>query len=351
MAQRYADLTGWGKYVPERVITNADLEKLIDTSDEWIVQRTGIRERHIVSEGQTTSQISVAAAREAMEMAGVRPRDLDLIIVATSSPDYLTPPVSAQVQDMLGAKDVGAFTLVAGCAGFVYGLVTAQQFIVTGAYDTILIIGAEIISRFIDWTDRNTCVLFGDGAGAVIMQASDEPSGVLSFVLGADGSGARHLIMPAGGTVMPTSQETLDRNLHTLRMNGREVFKFATRKLGKALEQAIRQAGLTTEDIDLFIPHQANARIIESAARHVGLPSERIFVNIDRYGNTSAASIPIALCEATEAGRVHRGDTLAFVAFGAGLTWAAAVVRLGEHRKPQPRPGWRARLTSWLRRS
>lgn len=350
MSLRYANITGWGKYIPDRVVSNADLEKRIDTSDEWIMQRTGIRERHIVDEGENTSQISVLAARDALQMAGVRPRDLDLIIVATSSPDYLTPPVSAQVQHALGAKDVGAFTLVAGCAGFVYGLVTTQQFIVSGAYDRILIIGAEIISRFVDWSDRSTCVLFGDGAGAVVMQASDEPAGVLAFDLGADGSGAEHLILPAGGTAMPASQETLDRNLHTLRMNGREVFKFASRKLGKSLQQTVERAGLTTDDIDLFIPHQANARIIHSAAQYIGLPEERIFLNIDRYGNTSAASIPIALCEASEQGRVRPGDTLAFVAFGAGLTWASAVFQLGKQVGVR-KPSWRQRLTRWLRRS
>jgi 3-oxoacyl-[acyl-carrier-protein] synthase-3 len=267
-------------------------------------------------------------------MAGVRARDLDLIIVATSSPDYLTPPVSSQVQHALGARDVGAFTLVAGCPGFVYGLSTGGQFIASGACENVLIVGAELISRYVDWEDRATCVLFGDGAGAVVMQASDEPCGVLSFVLGSDGSGAEDLILPGGGVAHPPTHETVDQGLHFLRMNGQKVFRFAIRVLGRALEQAIEDANLTVDDIDLFIPHQANARIIESAARHVGLPPEKVFVNIEKYGNTSAASIPIALCEAYENGRVHQGDTLAFVAFGAGLTWAAAVVKIGEHALP-----------------
>jgi 3-oxoacyl-[acyl-carrier-protein] synthase-3 len=334
MRMRYGNIVGWGKYVPSRVITNADLEARIDTSDEWITQRTGIRERRVVSEGETTSKMATEASRAALEMAGVRPKDLDLIIVATSSPDYLTPPVSSQVQHALGAKDVGAFTLVAGCPGFVYGLSAGQQFIATGACRNVLVVGAELISRFVDWEDRATCVLFGDGAGAVVMQASDEPCGVLSFVLGSDGSGAEDLILPGGGVAHPPTHETVDQGLHHLRMNGRKVFRFASRVLGRALEQAIEKAHLSVEDIDLFIPHQANARIIESAARHVGLPPQKVFVNIQKYGNTSAASIPIALCEAHEQGRVRPGDTLAFVAFGAGLTWASAVVKIGEHAQP-----------------
>jgi len=338
--KRYGNIIGWGKYVPPRVITNADLEKTLDTSDEWIVTRTGIRERHIADAENSTSQMSIAAAREALEMAGVRPKDLDLIIVATSSPDYLTPPVSSQVQHGLGAKNIGAFTLVTGCTGFVYALSTAQQFIASGACETILVVGAELLSRFINWNERETCVLFGDGAGAVVVQATDVPSGVLSFVLGSDGSGAEHLILPGGGTANPPSHESLDAGLHKVKMNGREVFKFATRVLGKALRQAIQQANLETEDIDLFIPHQANIRIIDSAARFANLPPEKVFVNIHKYGNTSAASIPIALCEAFEEGRAKIGDTLAFVAFGAGLTWASAIVKIAEHATPVPRRWW-----------
>ena len=343
---RYGNIVGWGKYVPPKVITNKDLEKTIDTSDEWIYTRTGIRERHIVSDGETNSEMSIAASRDALEMAGVSARDLGLIIVATSSPDYLTPPISSQVQHGLGAKDVGAFTLVNGCTGFVYGLVTAQQFIASGACDNVLIVGSELLSRFVDWTDRESCVLFGDGAGAVVVQVSDQPSGVLSYVLGSDGSGAEHLILPGGGTNAPPTHETLDQGLQYLKMNGRQIFKFATRVLGKALKQAIQKANLTTDDIDLFIPHQANARIIEVAARHVNLPREKVFVNIERYGNTSAASIPIALCEAFELGRAKVGDTLAFVAFGAGLTWASAVVKIGE--RVEPIAIEKSKLSRWL---
>ena len=346
MGKRYGNIVGWGKYIPPKVITNKDLEKTIDTSDEWIYTRTGIRERHVVSDGETNSDMSIAASREALEMAGVRARDLGLIIAATSSPDYLTPPISSQIQHALGAKDVGAFTLVVGCPGFVYGLVTAQQFIASGACDNVLVVGSEVLSRFVDWNDRDTCVLFGDGAGAVVVQVSDEPSGVLSYVLGSDGSGAEHLILPGGGSNAPPTLETYDQGLQFLKMDGRQVFKFATRVLGKALKQAIHQANLTTDDIDLFIPHQANARIIKSAARHINLPSEKVFVNIERYGNTSAASIPIALCEAFDQGRAKVGDTLAFVAFGAGLTWASAVVKIGE--RVEPIAIERSRLARWL---
>jgi len=336
--KRYGNIIGWGKYVPARVITNADLAKTLDTSDEWIVARTGIRERHIAENGENTSQMSIAAAKDALEMAGIRAKDLDLIIVATSSPDYLTPPISSQVQHGLGAKNVGAFTLVTGCTGFVYALATAQQFIASGACETILVVGAELLSRFVDWNDRETCVLFGDGAGAVVVQATKVPSGVLSFVLGSDGSGGEHLILPGGGSANPPSHESLDGGLHSVKMNGREVFKFSTRVLGRALRQAIQQAGLDTKDIDLFIPHQANIRIIESAARFAKLPPEKVFVNIHKYGNTSAASIPIALCEAFEEGRAKVGDTLAFVAFGAGLTWAAAIVKVTKNVKPASKP-------------
>jgi len=346
MGKRYGNIVGWGKYVPPKIITNKDLEKMVDTSDEWIYTRTGIRERHIVSDGETNSEMSIAASRDALEMAGVRARDLGLIIVATSSPDYLTPPISSQVQHALGAKDVGAFTLVTGCTGFVYGLATAQQFIASGACDNVLVVGSELLSRFVDWNDRESCVLFGDGAGAVVVQVSDEPSGVLSYVLGSDGSGAEHLILPGGGTNAPPTHETLDQGLQYLKMNGRQIFKFATRVLGKALKQAIQQANLTTDDIDLFIPHQANARIIEVAARHVNLPREKVFVNIERYGNTSAASIPIAFCEAFEQGRAKVGDTLAFVSFGAGLTWASAVVKIGE--RVEPIAIEKSKLSKWL---
>lgn len=349
MGKQYGNIIGWGKYVPERVVTNTDFEKTLNTTDEWIFSRTGIRERRFVSENEHTSQMATAAARDALKMADVYPKELDLIIVATSSPDYLTPPVSSQVQHRLGAVNVGAFTLVTGCTGFIYALATAQQFIGAGSAKNILVVGAELISRFVNMEDRSTAVLFGDGAGAVVLQATEQPSGVLSYLLGSDGAGAELLILPSGGTAIPTTHETLVDGLQFLRMNGNEVFKFATRVLGKALRQVIADAGLTPEDIDLFIPHQANARIIESAARQAKLPMEKVFMNIDKYGNTSAASVPIALCEALEEGRAKAGDTLAFVAFGAGLTWAAAVVKIIE-RTPRPKAKPRHSFWHWFRR-
>ena len=329
---KYGRIVGWGKSVPSQVLTNFDLAQRVDTSDEWIVARTGIHRRHIAAEGETTATMSVAASRAALTQAELVPQDLDLIILATTSPDLLVPPASSLVQDMLGAR-CGAFQLQAGCTGFVYGLAAAQGFISTGLHRNILVIGAETISRNVDWNDRETCVLFGDGAGAVVVQACDEPTGVLSFVLGSDGSGAQHLHINMGAREAITP-ETIIRGDHLLRMNGREIFKFATRMMGQAAAEAITQAGISLSDIDLLIPHQANLRIIELAARHLRLPMDRVFVNIQEYGNTSAASIPIALVEAIEQGRCRDGDNLCLVGFGAGLTWAAAVVRWGVSDRP-----------------
>jgi 3-oxoacyl-[acyl-carrier-protein] synthase-3 len=329
---KYGRIVGWGKHAPAKVLTNFDLAQMVDTSDEWIVTRTGIRQRHIASEGETTATMSVVASRAALVQAGLTPQDLDLIILATTSPDCLLPAASSLVQDMLGAK-CGAFQLQAGCTGFVYALAAAQGFISTGLHKNILVIGTETISRNVDWQDRETCVLFGDGAGAVIVQACDEPTGVLSFVLGSDGSGAPHLQINMGARE-PITTETILRGDHLVHMNGREVFKFATRIMGQAAAEAIGQAGMSLSDIDLLIPHQANLRIIELAARHLGLPMDKVFVNIQDYGNTSAASIPIALVEAIEQGRCKDGDNLCLVGFGAGLTWAAAVIRWGVTDRP-----------------
>jgi 3-oxoacyl-[acyl-carrier-protein] synthase-3 len=326
---KYSKIAGWGMSVPERVLTNQDLAQFVETSDEWIVAHTGIRERRIAAEGETTSTLSVAAGQQALERAGLDPEELDLIIVASSSPDYLVPPVSSQVQHGLGATRAGAFALVAGCTGFVYGLATAHQFIATGAYRNILVIGTEIVSRFLNWQDRNTCVLFGDASGAVVVQASDEPSGVLSFVLGSDGSKAEALIMRGLGSARPASYEVLENNWHKVELDGPTVIKFALRVVGQAAAEAAAAAGLTMEDIDLLIPHQANLRIIEAARQQLDLPPEKVFVNLDRYGNTSAAAIPLALCEALDTGRVKEGDTIVLVTYGGGLTWAAAALQLG----------------------
>lgn len=326
--ERYAKITGWGKYVPERILTNDDLSKMVDTSDEWITTRTGIKERRIRTENDTTSSMAVAASEQALAVAGLAAKDLDLIIVATSSPDYLLPSVASQVQDMLSAK-CGAFGLVAGCSGWVYALSTANQFITSGAYERILVVGVEIISFAMDFTDRNTCVLFGDAAAATVVEVTDEPGGILSFELGSDGAGALALYVPDGGTANPISQQTIDERRQYLRMNGPEVFKFAVRTLASSLKRAVYDAGLTPDDIDLFIPHQANARIIEAAARQMRVPKEKFFMNLDRYGNTSAASVPLAMVEAIEEGRLKEGDTVAMCAFGAGLTWATVVMKMG----------------------
>lgn len=326
MTERYGRITGWGMYVPERVLTNHDLEQMVDTNDEWIVSRTGIRERRITEPGETTSTMSVEAAQQALARAGVTPEELDLIIVATSSPDYFTPPVSSMIQDQLGAKKVAAFTLVAGCTGFVYSLVTANQFIATGMYDKILVIGVENLSMAVDWTDRDTCVLFGDGAGAVVVEASHQPTGILSSELGSDGKDWDALLFPAGGAARPFSEQTLANKEQYLRMDGRRVFKFATRAMTDSTLRVVRESGISWDDIELVIPHQANARIIDLAVRRLKIDPAKVMINLDRYGNTSAASIPLALCEAIDQGRLKSGDHAVMVGFGSGLTWAAAVV-------------------------
>jgi len=328
---KYARITGWGKYVPERVLTNFDLEKMVDTTDEWIRTRTGIRERHIAAPGETCCSMSLASARRALEVAQLDPSEVELIIVATSTPDYLVPSVASMVQDQLGAGKAPAYGLRAGCTGWVYALVTASQFIKTGAFRNALVIGTEHLSIGVDWTDRNTCVLFGDGSGAVVLEASEQPTGLLSFDLGSDGADYDALIYPGGGGAQPLSQEVLNQRLNYLRMDGRRVFKFATRVMSDAVRKVVVEAGLTVEDVDLIIPHQANERIIELARRRLRVPPEKIMVNIDRYGNTSAASIPLALVDAIEEGRAKSGDHLVLVGFGAGLTWAAAAI----HWEPQ----------------
>ncbi|MCL5257006.1 MAG: ketoacyl-ACP synthase III [Chloroflexi bacterium] len=326
---RYAAIRGWGFYAPDRVLSNFDLEQMVDTSDEWIRERTGISERHIAADTECTSSMSAEAARRALASAGVKASDIDLIIVGSASPDYLFPATACLVQDSLGASKAGAFDLEAGCSSFIYGLSVASQFIAAGTFDNVLVIGAETLSRFVNWKDRRTCVLFGDGAGAVVLGPSEQPTGVLSTVLGADGSGGDYLSLPAGSSRLPASHETVDNGDHFIHMSGNEVFKFAVRIIGDAVEQAIAKAGIRIEDVELFIPHQANIRIIQSAAKRLRLPMEKVFVNVDKYGNTSSASIPIALSEAVASGRVKDGDHLAFVAFGAGLTWASAVVKWG----------------------
>ncbi|MCS6871270.1 MAG: beta-ketoacyl-ACP synthase III [Anaerolineae bacterium] len=331
MPERYAKITGWGKYVPERVLTNADLEKMVDTSDEWITTRTGIKERRIRGENEQASDFSVKSALPALEMAGITAKDLDLIIVACSSPDYLVPGVATIVQHKLGAQ-CGAFQITSGCSGWVYALVTASQFIQAGTMDNILVIGTEIVSYGVDYTDRTTCVLFGDASAAVVLQPSEEPAGVITYELGSDGSGAELLYVPGAGSVMPIGkygEQLVNERLGYLKMNGPEVFKFATRTLASSMKRVMDKAGLLPSDIALFIPHQANLRIIETAARMLGQPLDKFMINIHKYGNTSAASVPLALVEALEEGKCKAGDKVVMCAFGAGLTWASAVVMLG----------------------
>jgi len=323
---RYAHITGWGMAVPERVLTNQEIAQFVDTNDSWIQERTGIRERRIASPEETTGMLATQAGIRAMEVANVRPPDVDLIIVATSSPEHLFPATACLVQDRIGATNCGAFDILAACSGFIYAMDLATQAIRTGSINTALIIGAETLSRLVNWRDRTTCILFGDGAGAFIMQGSDEPGGVLSSLLRADGSGGDLLSIPAGGSYIPASPHSVGNGLHFIHMKGREVFRFATRVMAKATEQVVEAAGLTVEDINLIVPHQANYRIIESAARGLKLPLDRFFINVERYGNTSTASIPIAICEAIEVGRIKRDDNIVVVGFGAGLTWGAAAV-------------------------
>lgn len=327
--ERYAAITGWGHYVPERVLTNAELERMIDTNDEWIMARTGIRERRVAAPEESTATLAAQAARNALAKAGLNASDLDLIVVATASPDYFFPSTACVVQNLLGVTRIPAFDIGAACSGFIYALGTATQFIRTGVYSRILVIGAETLTRFTDYTDRRTCILFGDGAGAVILEATDQPRGLLSLTMGADGGGGDLLKVPGGGSKAPMSYEVIERRDQFIKMEGAEVFKFAVRMMGDAAIEAIARAGMHFREIDMLVPHQANLRIIEATAKRLDLPRDRVWVNIDRYGNTSAATIPISLSEASDQGLLHDGSNLLLVAFGGGLTWAASVVRWG----------------------
>ncbi|WCM63191.1 beta-ketoacyl-ACP synthase III [Paenibacillus polymyxa] len=323
---RPVGVIGTGKYVPEKILTNKDLEAIVETSDEWIVSRTGIQERHIAAPEQATSDLAYEAAIKALESAGMTAQDLDLIIVATVTPDMAFPSTACILQDKLGAKGAAAFDLSAACSGFVYGLATATSFIKTGIYNNALIIGADCLSRITDYTDRNTCVLFGDGAGAVVIGEVPEGRGFQSFDLGAEGAGGSLLKLEAGGSRLPASADTLENKQHYIYMNGREVFKFAVRVMGTATVDVLEKAGLSKDDIDLFVPHQANVRIIQSAMQRLDLPEEKVVVNVHKYANTSAASIPLALVEAAEEGRMKEGDRVLMVGFGGGLTWGASVL-------------------------
>ncbi len=319
----FAHITGWGMAAPEKIMTNDDISKLVDTNDEWIQNMTGIRQRRIAAENETTASLAVDAALRALEMSRVKPSDLDLIIVSTSSPEHIFPATACLVQDRIGASKAGAFDLSAACSGFIYALNLATQALRTGSIQNALIIGSETLSRMVDWQDRSTCILFGDGAGAFVLQAGEEQGGVISSVMRSDGSGGDLLTLLGGGSRYPASAETIKDKLHFIQMNGREVFRFATRVMVQASQEVVEKAGMKLEEIDWIIPHQANLRIIDAALRGLHIPAEKCVINIERYGNTSTASIPIATCEAARDGRLKPGDKIVFVGFGAGLTWGA----------------------------
>ena len=316
---RHAHVTGWGRYAPAQVLTNADLERMVDTSDEWIVSRTGIRERRVAAANETTASMAAVAGLRAIRTAGLEPDDIDLILLATLTPDYWMPSTAALVKEAIGNTKAAAFDVMAACSGFVYAFSTAQAYISAGLAQHVLVIGAELLTRFLDYTDRSTCILFGDGAGAVVVSGSDEPGGALGIEMTTEPQGAYMIWLPAGGSKAPPSAGTIARGEHYVRMEGKETYRFATRTMATTAVESIRKSGLTPDDIDLFIPHQANIRIIEAVAKGLDLPMDKMFVNLDKYGNTSAASVPIALAEAVNEGRVKVGDNVTIVAFGAGL--------------------------------
>jgi 3-oxoacyl-[acyl-carrier-protein] synthase-3 len=339
----YAHIVGWGKYLPGKPITNPELAARagIELDDEWLRTRTGIRARYFGDEKESTSTLSIRAARQALQMADLDADQLDLIIVGTNSPDNLFPATACRVQDALGASRAGAFDLSAGCPGFLYGLVVGSQFIRSGAMKHVLVIGAECISKLVNLKDKSTCAFFGDGAGAVVLTARDDPGGLLGFSLGSDGSGADLLVLPAGGSRLPLSQRVLDEGLNFGRMDGAALYRFGSKALAQAVTDALRNAGVSLADIDLFVPHQSNARLIQQVAATLKIPDEKVLVNIDRYANTSAAALPLGLCDAVEAGRLKPGDHVVLGTYGAGLTWGGAVIQWAVPTPVKPLPRWR----------
>ena len=323
---RFARISGWGSYAPAAVLTNADLERIVDTNDEWIVSRTGIRERRVAAAHETTASMAAVAGARAIAVAGLGPDEIDLILVATLTPDYWMPSTAALVKEAIGNRRAAAMDIAAACSGFVYAYATAHAYVTSGMARHVLVVGAELLTRFLDYTDRSTCILFGDGAGAVVVSVSDEPAGPQGIELTTDPAGAYMIWLPAGGSKSPSSAETVARGEHFIRMEGKETYRFATKTLASTALAAIERAGLHPDEIDLVIPHQANVRIIEAVAKGLGFPMERIFVNVDRFGNTSAASVPLALAEAVDTGRVKVGDRIVFVAFGAGFTSGAVAM-------------------------
>jgi 3-oxoacyl-[acyl-carrier-protein] synthase-3 len=327
---RYAAITGWGHYLPERVLTNRELESRVNTSDEWIRSRTGIRQRRIAGAGETTSSMCTLAARRALDCAELDGGDLDLVICATTTTDQLLPATGCIVQQQVGAVHAGAFDLNAACTGFLYGLAVGSQFIRAGACRRVLVVAGEVLSRFLNWQDRNTCILFGDGAGAVVLEATDQPCGVLGTVLGCQGDGDRLMVIEAGGSAKPACPDTVAAGQHYLRMRGNDVFKLAVRSMSRAAGEVLAGLDLCPSDIRMVIPHQANARILKATREALGMPEEKFFINIDRYGNTGAASVPVALSEFFSAQQAQPGDNLLLAAFGGGLTWAAAVIQCAD---------------------
>ncbi len=338
---RYAHIVGWGMAVPDTILTNHDLEAIVETSDDWIRTRTGIKERRIAGETESTASLGLKAARKALEVADILPTDIDLIVVATSTPENIFPSTASLIQNWLGATRAGAFDLSAACSGFVYGVDMAAQAIRSGSMRVALVIGAETMTRVMDWQDRGTCILFGDGAGAVVLKASDVEGGILSAVLRSDGSGGDMLGIPTVGSedLYHSDFSPNGHKMHKMHMNGGEVFKFATRVIAESIEQALDKAGIGIEDLSLIVPHQANARIIQAAARSLKVEPELFVVNLERYGNTSAASIPIALCEALDQKRLKPGEYAAFIGFGGGLTWASMVIKWTGSKAPEVRAG------------
>lgn len=328
-----AGILGTGSYVPEKILTNEDLEKVVETSDEWIVSRTGIRERRICSEHQAASDLAYEASLKALKAAGISAEQVELIIVATVTPDTTFPSTANVLQNRLGARKAASFDLAAACSGFLYGITTATQFIQNGLYRYALVIGVECLSKILDWTDRNTCVLFGDGAGAAVLGRVEDGYGFLSFELGSDGGGGDLLKLPAGGSRLPASEKTVANRQHFVHMAGSDVFKFAVRVMGSSAEAVMEKAGITKQDIDFLVPHQANSRIIDAAVKRLGLSKDKVVVNLDRYGNMSAASIPVALDEAVQDGKIQEGNHLVLVGFGGGLTWGATVLRWNTKEK------------------
>jgi 3-oxoacyl-[acyl-carrier-protein] synthase-3 len=322
-----AKITALGTYVPPRVLTNRDLEKIVETSDEWILTRTGIRERHIVDEGVATSDLAAEAAKRALAQRGIDPSEIEAIVVATVTPDMLFPSTACLVQNKLGAKGCWGFDLSAACSAFVFALQTGAQFIATGVHKKVLVIGADTMSSILDYTDRATCILFGDGAGAVILEPTEDGVGIIDFVHEIDGSGGCSLYMPAGGSLHPATHETVDKKMHFVHQDGGAVFKYAVRKMGEVCEKLLARNGLTADDIDCFIPHQANQRIIQATAERVGLKPDRVIINIDRYGNTTAGTIPLAMQTAREEGRLKKGDLVLLASVGAGFTVGATLLR------------------------